>query len=68
MLDPIELRNTSHCPLSLCKKAVAYTIEHDGDDLMAIAYLRAKCLAVHTKCSFDERVLMFREAMEANRK
>lgn len=59
MLDPIDLRNISHCSLSLCKKAIAYAIEHNGNDYMAIAYLKAKNFAVKTTCSFDERVQMF---------
>ena len=60
MLEPIELRNLSHCPLAMCKKALEYAKELDGDDYMAIAYLKAKTLAVATPgLSFDERVLRF---------
>ena len=60
MLDAIELRNISHCPLAMCKKALEYTQEHNGDDYMAIAYLKAKTLAVATpRLSFDERVQRF---------
>jgi translation elongation factor EF-Ts len=60
MMDAIELRNVSHCPLAMCKKAIEYAEEHNGDDYMAIAYLKAKTLAVATPgLSFDERVRRF---------
>lgn len=58
-MDAIELRNVSHCPLSMCKAALKYAMEHNGDDYMAIAYLKAKTLAVKTSCSFDDRVQLF---------
>lgn len=59
MMDAIELRNISHCPLVMCKAALKYAEEHNGDDYMAIAYLKAKVFAVKTNCSFDERVQRF---------
>ena len=60
MIDAVELKNISHCPLAMCKKALEYAQEHNGDDYMAIAYLKAKTLAVATpNLSFDERVLRF---------
>ena len=58
-MDAIELRNLSGCSLSLCKRALAYTVERGGDNDMAIAYLKAKSLAVKTTCDFDERVRRF---------
>jgi translation elongation factor EF-Ts len=64
MLDPIKLRDLTGCGLSLCRQAMAYAVEHSGDDRMAIAYLKAKCFAVKTTCSFDERVQMFMKENE----
>lgn len=58
-MDAIELRNTSGCSLRMCKAALQYASEHGGDDLMAIAYLKAKTLSVKTNCSFNERVQRF---------
>ena len=58
-MDAIELRDISGCPLSMCKDALRYARVHGGGDHMAIAYLKAKTLAVKTHCSFDERVQRF---------
>lgn len=63
-MDAIELRNVSHCPLSMCKAALKYATEHNGNDYMAIAYLKAKTLAVKTNCSFDDRVQLFMRGVE----
>ncbi len=60
-MNPIELKNLTGCGLSMCKDALKYSDEHGGGDDMAIAYLKAKCCAVKTTCSFDERVMMFYE-------
>lgn len=61
MLNPMELRNQTGCSLFLCKKAIDYAIEHNGNDSMAIAFLKAKSFAVKTDCSFDDRVMYFME-------
>ena len=58
-VNAIELRNISNCPLQMCKAAIEYAIEHNGGETMALAYLKAKTIAVKTHCSFDERVQRF---------
>ena len=63
-MNAIELRNISNCPLSMCAAAVKYAEEHNGGDDIAIAYLKAKTLAVKTHCSFDERVQRFARRAE----
>ena len=55
----IKLRDKSGCPLKLCKEALEYASTHGGDEELAMAFLRAKTLAVKTTCSFDERVQRF---------
>ena len=50
----------------MCKDALKYAAEHNGDDYMAIAYLKAKTLAVKTNCSFDERVRRFMQKENKN--
>ena len=58
-----ELRDRTGCGLKLCRDAWLYAEEHGGDMQMAIAYCKAKTLAVYTNCSFDERVKRFLENM-----
>jgi hypothetical protein len=66
-MDAIELRNISHCPLLMCKAALKYATEHNDNDYMAIAYLKAKTFAVKTNCSFDERVQLFMRGVESGK-
>lgn len=54
-----ELRNITGCSLKMCKEALEYADEHNGGKEMAIAYCKAKSLAVYTDCSFDERIQRF---------
>ena len=60
-MNPMELRNQTGCSLHLCKQAVDYASVHNGDDNMAVAYLKAKSFALKTDCDFDERVKYFME-------
>lgn len=54
-----ELREKSGCGLTLCKQAIDYA---KGDEKVALAYLKAKTLAVATpKITFNERVKLFIE-------
>lgn len=51
------LRRKTGCPTQLCSLACDYA---KGDDKVAMAYVKAKTLAVATpKSSFDERVKSF---------
>ena len=61
-MTAVELKNLSGCPLTMCKKALEYAAKHGGDARIAIAYLKAKTIAVKTTCDFDERVKRFLEA------
>lgn len=61
MMNPIELRNQTGCSLCLCKQAIDYAVEHNGNDSMAVAFLKAKSFALKTDCDFDERVRYFME-------
>ena len=54
-----ELRDITGCDLRTCRAAWLYAEEHQGDIQMAIAYCKAKTLAVYTSCSFDDRVKRF---------
>lgn len=58
-----ELRDRTGCSLKTCKEAWEYADEHNSGLQMAIAYCKAKSLAVNTKCGFDERVNRFLEGM-----
>lgn len=58
-MNALELKSISGCSLDLCKKAIIYATDHGGDLQMAMAYLRAKTLAVKTTCDFDKRVERF---------
>ena len=58
-----ELRDRTGCSLKTCKEAWEYAEERNGGIQMAIAYCKAKSLAVRTECSFDERVQRFLENM-----
>lgn len=52
-----KLRKETGCSLIDCKKAIDYA---DNNYLLAVAYIKAKTLAVNTpKLTFDERVQMF---------
>ena len=55
----IYLRDKYNCPIKLCLEAVQYAKEHNGDETMELAYLKAKSFAVKTTCSFDDRVRRF---------
>ena len=59
--DILELRKKTGCGAQECKKALEYSFEKVGDKSLAIAYLKAKGLAVWMSCSFDERVLKFKK-------
>lgn len=61
MMNPMELRNNTGCSLFMCKQAINYSLAHNGDDNMAVAYLKAKSFALKTDCNFDERVKYFME-------
>ena len=61
MMSHIELRNQTGCSLHLCKQAIDYTTEHNGDDSVAVAFLKAKSFVLKTACDFDERVRYFME-------
>ena len=54
-----RLQEKTGCNVQLCKEALRYVSEHDGDEDMAIAFLKAKSSAVKTTCSFDECVKSF---------
>lgn len=56
------LRDKTGCSLRMCRDAWIYAEERQGDENMALAYCRAKTLAVKTHCTFDERVQKFMEA------
>lgn len=58
-----ELRDRTGCDLRTCKAAWQYAEERNGGLQMAIAYCKAKSLAVYTSCSFDERVKKFLDNM-----
>lgn len=58
-----ELRDRTGCSLKICKEAWEYAEERNGGIQMAIGYCKAKTLAVHTECSFDERVQRFLESI-----
>lgn len=54
-----ELREKTGVGLMLCKQAIDYA---KGNEATAIAYIRAKTLAVATpKLTFDERVELFKK-------
>lgn len=54
----LELRDKTGCGLILCKKAIEYS---NGDEEIALAYIKAKTIAVATpNLSFDERVKLFK--------
>lgn len=55
------LRSLTGCSLKLCKEAIEYADARAGGERMAIAYCKAKSLAVYTQCDFDERVARFME-------
>lgn len=58
-----ELREKTGCGLLDCKKALDYA---KGNENIAIAYIKAKTLAVATpKLTFDERVKLFMESDNA---
>lgn len=57
----LNLSKETGCSISMCKEAVEYANKHKGSTNMAVAYLKAKTLAVKTHCSFDERVKRFME-------
>lgn len=57
-----ELRDVTGCSLSMCRDAWIYAEEHNGDQQMAIAYCKAKTLALYTSCNFDDRVKRFMNA------
>lgn len=58
-----ELRDRTGCSLKTCKEAWEYAEKRNGGLQMAMAYCKAKSLAVKTQCSFDERVNRFLESM-----
>ncbi len=65
MKEVLELSKETGCSISMCKDAYKYAQSYaDGRD-MAVAYLKAKTLAVKTHCSFHDRVLRFMEATNA---
>ena len=61
MGEILALREKTGCCVKMCKAALDYAAEHNGGEDMAIAYCKAKTLAVYTSCSFDERVQRFME-------
>ena len=56
-----KLAQQTGCSISLCKDAYEYAQSYAAGRDMAVAYLKAKTLAVKTTCSFHERVLRFLE-------
>lgn len=57
----LELRNKTGSGMMECKRALEYARDHH-DERLAMAYLRARTLAVATPgLTFDERVLSFLE-------
>lgn len=58
-----ELRDRTGCGLKMCREAWQYAEERNGGIQMALAYCKAKTLAVYTNCSFDDRVKRFLENM-----
>lgn len=57
-----KLRQETGCGLIDCKKAINYS---NNNYLLAVAYLKAKTLAVNTpKLNFDERVQLFYKNMD----
>ena len=58
----LNLSKESGCSIFMCKEALEYAASKNGGIDMAVAYLKAKTLAVKTHCSFEERVIRFMEA------
>jgi hypothetical protein len=61
------LRDKTGCSLRMCRDAWLYAEERQGDEDMALAYCKAKTLAVQTHCPFDERVQRFMEVQHEQR-
>lgn len=60
--DIKRLRDHTGVGMIQCRDAIQYAIEHEGGERLAVAYLKAKGIAVATpKLTFDERVLYFYE-------
>lgn len=60
--DIQRLRNLTGVGMRQCRDAVFYAKEHRGGEKLALAYLKAKGIAVATpNLTFDERVLSFYE-------
>lgn len=55
----MNLSKETGCSISLCTEAIKYANDKGYGNDMAVAYLKAKTLAVKTHCSFDERVMRF---------
>lgn len=51
-----HLRDQTGCSLQLCKNAYKYSIEHNGDYAMMVAYCKAKVFVVNTNIPFDDCV------------
>lgn len=59
-----KLREDTGCSLTICKKAIEYS---NGNYKIAVAYVKAKTLAVATpNMTFDERVKEFIKFEELN--
>lgn len=54
------------CDMKTCKDAWKYAEEHKGHYEMAVAYCKAKTLAVKTTCSFDDRVKRFMDTRKGS--
>ena len=54
-----DLRNKTGCSWQECSDAYDYMIEHNGNEDMAIAYLKARCFALNFRGPFDEKVKRF---------
>lgn len=52
------MQQTNACK-ALCGEAIDYIAKNEGDEDMAIAYIKAKSITTKTDCSFDDAVQKF---------
>lgn len=51
-----RLMQKTNCCKALCKEAIDYITKNEGDEDMAVAYIKAKSLTTKLDCNFDDAV------------
>lgn len=51
-----RLIQKTNCCKTLCGEAIDYITKNEGDEDMAVAYIKAKLLTTKTDCSLDEAI------------